>query len=457
MASVGASIHALHAQLDAFANGAANELATLRRNVEQRPCAGATAYKHVLKEVDHDLTAMAADIDHLSAAGLGSLQVRPEACVVGGAGGHPPSPPCPTVPCTEEAAGTAALECHGGHAPDGKGACRAVDLAPSAWQGRNRGAGRDHKLQPLPHCPWSLRHQDALDQCAGTYTTACQQIRELESRLAEYGYREAYAPEPPLDPMDLLPPVEPCPAPAGDLAAAPQSPLAGVPGLGAAPGSSPTQSQTCTPPWTGLGQAAAGAQLAGWLSRKSGGEGGGWRGRRGGGDCAREMDARGDRLPGRDLHAGHAVGRDWRWLLSRPPGCLQPATPPSFPPAWACLNACQGMPVLHPKKRGSAAERSASSPELHAACRAASLSLGPVCPAGVGTAPPTAMPLTALRFARAQQEDTPSSLAAPDSLTPGLRCVCRWLGSGTRQRVCWQWECGLQRAGSPDVRALPSP
>lgn len=79
-----------------------------------------------------------------------------------------------------------------------------------------------------------------------TYQAACQQIRDLESLLAGYGYREPYAPEPPLDPLELAVPEE-----RREPEAARHGLLESASPMGPFPGSSPVSSFAGTPPLMG--------------------------------------------------------------------------------------------------------------------------------------------------------------------------------------------------------------
>lgn len=76
-----------------------------------------------------------------------------------------------------------------------------------------------------------------------TYQAACQQIKDLESLLSGYGYREPYVPEPPLDPLELMEPEARVKQEDVQLRA-PQS----ASPIGLFPGSSPMSSFAGTPP-----------------------------------------------------------------------------------------------------------------------------------------------------------------------------------------------------------------
>lgn len=75
MSAVENSILALQAQLGTFANLASGELASLRRNLEQKPNAGATTYKHTISTLSKELDAAATVLHELERSrGLTRLQ-----------------------------------------------------------------------------------------------------------------------------------------------------------------------------------------------------------------------------------------------------------------------------------------------------------------------------------------------------------------------------------------------
>lgn len=75
MTAVQASIQALHAHMGAFSAGASAELGALRRDVEQRPVVGATAYRHALRAIGESLDSAAIEVQGLESLRSGSLQV----------------------------------------------------------------------------------------------------------------------------------------------------------------------------------------------------------------------------------------------------------------------------------------------------------------------------------------------------------------------------------------------
>ncbi|KFM27530.1 hypothetical protein F751_5386 [Auxenochlorella protothecoides] len=158
MTAVQASIQALHAHMGAFSAGASAELGALRRDVEQRPVVGATAYRHALRAIGESLDSAAIEVQGLESLRSGSLQ-------------------------------------------------------------------------------------DAVSDGVSTYQAACQQIKDLESLLSGYGYREPYVPEPPLDPLELMEPEARVKQEDVQLRA-PQS----ASPIGLFPGSSPMSSFAGTPP-----------------------------------------------------------------------------------------------------------------------------------------------------------------------------------------------------------------
>lgn len=83
MTSFEGAIEALHAHLGSFAGLAAGELGSLRRNLDQKPLAGATTYKHTLSSLSSELDESTALLNNLmEQSHLTSFQVSSVGTVI---------------------------------------------------------------------------------------------------------------------------------------------------------------------------------------------------------------------------------------------------------------------------------------------------------------------------------------------------------------------------------------